>query len=164
MPPRSVGGVEPFGYQDDELDGANLYRTGDRLEATGSYAFAAGARAAGIVYVGYLRRQEGEFTDEVRIVPAQDLLFGGLGFRTPVGRAVLAPSVDVRLVSRADGAEEGYIATVGASAELPAGTFTIVPSVRSRFGNAVLNTDAESAVTGFDVGVAVRFGGVAARR
>ena len=146
-------------YQNDELDGANLYQSGDRLQATGSYAFAAGPRAAGIVYLGYLRRSEGEFSGITRIVPAQDLVFTGGGFRVPFGSILLAPSLDLRLVSRADGAEEGYTAAFGVAAEMAAGSVLLVPSLRGRVGNVVLSEGVESGFTGFDIGFGVRFGG-----
>jgi hypothetical protein len=145
-------------YADDELDGANLFSTGDRYQALGSYAFAAGGRGNGIVYAGYLHRGEGEFDEGADVVPAQGLAFGGVGLELPAGRALLQPSVDLRLLRQEDGTGQGYTAGVGGSAEVPAGTITFIPTVRGRFGNVMLRDDAESGFTGVEVGLALRFG------
>lgn len=145
-------------YADDELDGANLFSTGDRYQAVGSYAFAAGARGNGIVYAGYLHREEGRFDEGANVLPAQGLAFGGLGLELPAGRTLLRPSVDVRLLRQEDGTGQGYTAGVGGSAEVPVGTLTFIPTVRGRFGNVILRDDAESGFTGVEVGLALRFG------
>jgi hypothetical protein len=145
-------------FASDEIDGANLFQTGNRYQAIGSYAFAAGARASGIVYAGYLRRDEGEFEEDPRPFPAQDLVFGGVGLEWPVGRVLLQPAVDLRLLRRDDGTGQGYTAAVGGSAELVAGSMTFVPMVRGRFGNVLLRENAESGFTGVELGLALRFG------
>lgn len=145
-------------FADDELDGSNLFRTGDRYQAVGSYAFAAGGRGNGIVYAGYLHRGEGEFEDETDVMAAQGLAYGGFGLELPAGRALLQPSVDLRLLRRDDGTGQGYTAGIGGSAEVPAGTLTFIPTVRGRFGNVMLRDDAESGFTGVELGLALRFG------
>lgn len=145
-------------YQDDEIDGSNLFRTGNRYQVVGSYAFAAGARSAGIVYGGYLRRQQGEFLDDGRIWPAQDLIFGGLGFELRAGGVLVRPSGDLRVLRRDDGVDQGYTADLGGSLEFPAGGMTVIPSLRGRFGNVLLLEDIESSFTGFELGFALRFG------
>ena len=147
--------VQRFGG--DEIDGSNLFQTGDRYQAVGSYAFAAGATGNGIVYLGWLHRDASEFTQEDRLMPAQDLAFGGAGLEMPAGRVLLKPSVDLRLLRRGDGAGQGYTAGIGGTAEVPAGMFTLLPTLRGRFGNATLSDDVESGFTGFEVGLTLRF-------
>lgn len=145
-------------FASDELDGGNLFQTGDRYQAVGSYAFAAGARGNAIVYAGYLHRGEGEFEDDPEVLPAEGLAFGGFGLELPAGRMLLQPSVDLRLLRRDDGAGQGYTAGIGGSAEVPAGSITFIPTVRGRFGNVMLRSDAESGFTGVELGLALRFG------
>lgn len=145
-------------YQDDELDGSNLFRTGNRYQVVGSYAFAAGASNAGILYGGYLRREQGEFLDDGRIWPAQDLIFTGIGFELRAGRVLVRPSGDLRVLRRDDAVDQGYTADLGGSLEFPAGGVTLIPSLRGRFGNVVLLEDVESSFTGFELGFALRFG------
>jgi hypothetical protein len=145
-------------YSDDEIDGGNLFRTGDRYEAIGSYAFAAGERAAAIAYFGYLHRGEGEFQDDTFLVPSQDLAFGGVGLDTYAGSVRLRPSVDVRVLRRDDGVGQGWTAQAGGTVEIPAGWMTLAPTVRGRFGNLLLQEDAESRFAGFEAALAIRFG------
>jgi hypothetical protein len=145
-------------FQSDEIDGDNLFQTGNRYQATGSYAFAAGAAANAIVYAGYLRRDEGDFAEEPSVLPAQDLFFGGAGLEWPLGRALVRPAVDVRVLRRADGTEQGYTATVGGSADVPVGSLTLAPTARGRFGNVLLRDQAESGFSGVELSLTLRFG------
>jgi hypothetical protein len=145
-------------FQSDEIDGDNLFQTGNRYQAVGSYAFAAGSAANGILYAGYLHRDAGEFEDEQDVLPAQDLFFGGAGLEWPLGRARLKPSVDLRVLRRDDGTEQGYTATVGGMADIPAGRITLIPTARGRFGNVLLRDEAESGFSGVELGLALRFG------
>lgn len=139
----------------DVSAGSNIYQAGDRLQALASYAFAAGTRAGGIVYAGYLRRGEGRYTEIVQLTPAQDLIYSGTVFRIPVRGAVLTPSLDARVISRDDGTDQGYNLTIGSGAELQLGPTLITPSVRARFGSVTVRSDAESGFTGIEIGVAV---------
>jgi hypothetical protein len=146
-------------YDDDVLGGQNLYQSGNRYQAIGSLAFAAGARSSGAVYAGVSHREQGTFLDASREAPSQDLLLAGAGLRIPVGRGALVPGVDGRVFRSADGVGQGYATGAGAALELPLGGMTLVPSVRGRFGNVIARENAESAFTGVDAGLMVRFGG-----
>lgn len=164
---RSIAGRSKLslrvGYQrfgDDGLDGLNLFRSGDRYEATGSYAFPAGQRASAIVYAGFLRRDEGAYLGDPRTSASQDLLLAGGAMRTPFGTAVLTPTVDLRLVRRSDGVSQGYLGGVGAAAEFPLEGVTLIPSLRLQRGTVEIRQDLDSAVTGVEAGLAVRFGRV----
>jgi hypothetical protein len=144
-------------YGTDEAAGSNLYQAGDRMQVVGSYAFAAGARASGIAFAGYLRRGQGRYTDVVRVTPVQDLVYGGLGMRLPAAGVVLTPLADVRVVGRADGRDQGYTLSVGTGAEVGlGGSLLLVPSVRGRFGNLNVVDGVESRFTGFEVGATIR--------
>ena len=167
---RTVGSAGKFSlllsmqrFGDDELGGQNLYRSGDRYQGMVSYAFSAGARASGVVYSGWLRRQRGTFIDSSLFgsgaeTPAQDLILMGGGVRLPVGSLVLLPSVDTRVFRSADGEGQGYALGAGVGSELRAGRLTILPAVRARFGNVIAREDVESSFTGIEASAAIRFG------
>jgi hypothetical protein len=144
-------------HGEDRLSGQNLYRPGDRAQAVASYAFAAGALASGVVYAGYLRRQEGEYTSLARVTPAEDLLHAGVGFRLPLSaRLLLAPAAELRVVASGAGGEEGHVMALGTDAEVPLGGSLLVPGARVRFGSVTVVGGADSGFTGFEVGLKVR--------
>ncbi len=145
---------------EDRFSGQNVFRAGDRFQALGSYAFAAGARSSAILYAGVLHRAVGAYVLQLGPTPAsQDLLLAGGGARLPLGGAVLLPSLDMRVLRRADGNGDGAIAGLGASLELPLGGATLVPSARARIGRVLLDPTSDSGFTGFDLGLGLRFGG-----
>ncbi|MGH7468250.1 MAG: hypothetical protein ACRENP_09715 [Longimicrobiales bacterium] len=144
---------------EDEVDGNNLFRAAPRYEAVGSYAFALNS-GAGIVYLGYLRRAGGEYLQVQRILPVEELLFAGTGVEVRVGAGKLRPRVDLRVLRREDGVGQGYTASLGADFEWPIGTLVVIPTARARVGNVLLREAAESAFTGFDIGLGLRFGAI----
>lgn len=147
---------------EDEINGQNLFRPGDRFQARGSYAFTAGGGSAAIVYGGLLHRASGLFLGATaERSPDENLAFGGAGLRAPVGRGVLAPAIDARLARRSDGLEQGYTVGVGSSLEWPlgAGRLRLVPSARVRFGHLIVRQGQESGFSGVDLGLGLRFGG-----
>jgi hypothetical protein len=143
-------------FGQDQGDGTNLYQSGDRLQAVGSLAFAAGAQGTGIVYGGYLRRQQGQYTDVVRITPAQDLVYAGGALRRPMGGAVLVPSLDVRLLGNQSGVEQGRTVSGGVAVEIPAGAFDVVPRAQARFGSLTVRSGQASGFTGMQIGLSIR--------
>jgi len=143
-------------FGQDQGDGTNLYQSGDRLQAVGSLAFAAGSNGTGIVYAGYLRRQEGQYTTAVRITPAQDLIYAGTAFRRPVGGAMLVPSLDARILGNESGVEQGRTISGGLALEIPRGNFEIVPRAQARFGSLTVRTGQESSFTGMELGISIR--------
>jgi hypothetical protein len=146
-------------YAHDRLDGGNLYRSGDRYQLIGSYAFAGGRRASGVVYAGVLHRENGaSLAEPADDVPSQDLFLAGAGARVGIGRGALLPSVDARVFRSADGVGQGYGVGVGASAEVPAGALVLVPSARLRLGNVLVRDDSRSAFTGTELGLTLRRG------
>jgi hypothetical protein len=140
----------------DQTAGANFYQAGDRLQVVGSVAFASGPQSTGVVYVGYLQRKLGQFTNVVDVTPAQNLVYAGAGFRQPMGRITLVPSLDARLLSGEQGIGHGRNISAGLSAELPAGGVALVPLLRARFGKLIIRTGRESTFTGFELGLSIR--------
>jgi hypothetical protein len=72
---------------------------------------------------------------------------------------VLTPGIDVRVQTRGEGAFGGFVATGGVGAEAPLGSAVLLPSVRARFGNVKDSEGSASTLTGFELGLGVRFGG-----
>ena len=145
---------------EDAVDGSNLFRPGDRFQAMGSWAFAAGERSSGILYAGVFRRDQASFLVARPVQPpAQTLFMAGGGARLPVGRSVLLPSLDMRVLRRSDGLSQGVMAGLGGSAQIPLGGVTVLPEARARLGHVVVSEGSETGFTGFDLGLGVRFGG-----
>ncbi|HEX7243591.1 MAG TPA: hypothetical protein VF263_25115, partial [Longimicrobiaceae bacterium] len=146
-------------YGEDRLDGAGLFRAGSRYGAVASYAFPAGGAAGGIAWGGWSRREQGSFPgDPLRDAPSQDLLLLGGGLRVPTARGVLVPTLDARLLRTGGADATGYLAGAGLAMELPAGSLTVVPSVRARLGRVAPGAGVESGVAGAEVGVTLRHG------
>ena len=145
---------------EDRINGSNLYRPGDRFYAMTSYTFRAGVTGSGIVYTGLFHRSSGAYLLESAFdAPGEDLWLAGGGLRIPLRGAVLQPSVDLRVVRRSNGVDQGYLLGAGTSLEwVRAGGVTLIPSVRARFGNVLVREGIESGFTGLDAGLIVRFG------
>ncbi len=146
---------------EDRLSGSNVFRPGDRLQAVASYAFATGWRGSGLAYAGLLHRARGTYLIDLGAPPAAlNLFLVGGGLRVPVGASVLMPSVDARVLRRADGTGEGEIVGLGSAAELPIGAgLTLLPSVRGRLGRALASPGATTGFTGVELSLGARFGG-----
>lgn len=146
-------------YGDDELGGSNLYRSGNRVQVTGSYAFAAPRFSTALVYAGTIHRSRGTFLETPQSVASQNLLMTGAVMRMPVSWGVVVPTVDLRALRSGDGTDQGYTASVGGSLERAVGSLTLIPMVRARFGRVVVFEGARSAFSGVDLGLSTRFGG-----
>jgi hypothetical protein len=168
-----------FSYGDDELEGNNLYTSGNRIQVVGSYAFPTGGGASAVAYGGMLHRARGSVVDPLRTgtlttaadLPSQQLYLFGTSARMPLGRHRLLPTADVRLFRREDGVGQGYVLGLGSSAEVRlsgassdfsafAGSgVVLIPSVTVRFGELLVREGTESRFTGLDLGVGIRMGG-----
>lgn len=167
-------------YGDDQIEGQNLFQSGDRVQLIGAYAFPVGAGASGVTYAGFLHRTEGTAIATlgsaplgVDDAPAQTLFLIGSAMRRPLGGLLLVPAADLRVFRREDGVGQGYVLGVGTSAEYRLGGgsrgsggwttadrgLVLIPTLRLRLGNLLAAEDAESRFTGADVGLSVRFGG-----
>jgi hypothetical protein len=146
-------------FADDQIDGQNLYRAGDRLQLITSYAFAAGAASA-VLYGGVLHRSRSVVLTNDSDRPTQDLILAGGGMRLRTALGMLAPDADLRLFRSGDGIGQGYAGGVGTGLEVRAGAgMVLVPSARVRTGRIIARADAETRLLGIDAGLAVRFGG-----
>ncbi|HSW30322.1 MAG TPA: hypothetical protein VLH75_12635 [Longimicrobiales bacterium] len=152
-----VVGFQRFG--DDALDGANLFRSGNRIEAIGTYAFPMGYGGSAALYGGVLHRSQGSYLDAtVPGAPTQDLVLMGGMLRRGMGSGFLTPRADVRVFRSGDGVGQGYVAGVGAAYEMRAGNVTLAPSVTGRIGQVTVREGQESGITGFEAGLTLRFG------
>lgn len=152
-----VVGFQRFG--DDALDGANLFRSGNRVEVMGTYAFPMGYRGSAALYGGVLHRANGSYLDAtVPDAPTQDLILMGGMLRRGMGGGFLTPRVDVRVFRSQDGVGQGYVAGVGAAYEIRSGSVTFAPTVTGRIGQVTVREGQESGITGFEAGLTLRFG------
>jgi hypothetical protein len=145
---------------EDRANGNNLFRPGNRFLGMSSYSFRAGAAGSAIVYAGFYHRSAGSYLLEASLdAPTEGLWLAGGGMRIPLGGVVLQPSLDLRVLNRGDGTDQGYGLGAGTTLEWRrAGGITWVPLVRARFGNMLVREGVESGFTGFDAGLLVRFG------
>jgi len=146
-------------YGDDEVEGQNLFRTGDRLQARASYSFAAGTGGSAVVYAGYLHRSEGTFLEELEPRPSQGLMYAGAGLRHPMRGMVLVPTAELRIQRRDDGRDQGTLAGVGASLEIPVQQIQVIPHFKLRGGSVQIRDGVDSGVLGVELGASVRHGG-----
>jgi len=148
-------------YDKDRVNDVNLYRAGNRLEATASYAFAAGPRSSAVIWAGGHHRAAASPENPAagtQVSPASDILFAGAALRMPIATGVITPRIDVRGVGGRNGANSGYTAMVGVSAELPAGGLVLAPTLQVGLGSIEPATGTRSTAVGADIGFVVRFG------
>lgn len=146
-------------FSDDARDGTNVYRSGNRLNATASYAFPARGGGAGVLYAGVVHRSDGTSLGAAGggDRPSQDLVLLGSRFRFTWGSARIQPRVDGRFFRSEDGRGQGYAAGAGASVELPGERITWTPNATVRFGNLEVTEGRESGFTGVEIGLRARF-------
>jgi hypothetical protein len=143
-------------YGDDEVTGENLFRSGDRLQVRGSYAFGVGLAGSGVVYGGYLHRSEGTFLQQVETRPAQGLFFAGGGLRRPWGPGVMVPDLELRVHRRDDGVGQGFLGSLGVALEVAAGALQVEPRLRLHGGSVLVREGVRSGVLGGELGVNLR--------
>lgn len=147
-------------YGDDLQNGTGFYRSGNRLQGIGSYAFAVGRRSSAMAYLGAMYRAEGQELQGLPPIGARTLFMAGGGGRIRVGRNLLLPTADLRVLRSEDGVDQGLNVRLGAAAELAVGSTLLVPFGRVHFGTlAVVKATEQSTYVGFDLGLGVRFGG-----
>ncbi len=147
-------------HSEDALDGTNLYRSGNRIQAVTSYSFAPGARTSAILYGGVFHRSQGTaLLQSASDAPGQQLFMVGGGMRFPRAWGVLVPSVDSRVFRRDDGAGQGWISGAGVAAEIRMGGQTLIPAVRGRFGSVLVREGSESGITGLEFSLTTRLRG-----
>jgi hypothetical protein len=160
------------GYQrfsDDEIVGANLFKSGSRIQSTVSLAFPLGLRSSALVYGGVNHRSQGTLLLDQSVLgaagdsPSQQLFLAGTDLRIPLGRAsALLPSAELRVFRAEDGASQGWLASAGTSLDLRlAGNsasrrIVLSPSARVRTGNVIVEEGADSGIFGWELGLIVR--------
>ncbi len=150
-----------LGYQHqsaDHLAGNNLFRSGDRFQAIGSYAFRVGRASSGIVYAGGQQRQHGSALLDITVdAPAQTLILFGGGLRRPWGTGVLSPSADFRVLRSQDGLAQGYTASLGSSGEWPVGRVKLGPQLRVHAGRVLVRQGSETMFGGAELALGCHF-------
>ena len=160
-------GLQSFG--EDEAQGNNLFKSGNRLEGVMSYAFALGLRGSALAYAGIYHRENGSLLTEDQVIdgaadsPSQQLFMGGVNVRTvPNRRFSILADGDIRVFRSEDGVGQGWVGTVGVSLSLliagrPSGTRLVLsPAGRYRLGHVTVREGAESGLTGWEAGVTLR--------
>jgi hypothetical protein len=161
-------GLQSFG--DDEVEGANLFRSGTRIQGVVTYAFALGMRSSALVYGGMNHRSSGTaqlleaVLPGVSDSPAQQLFMGGTNFRLAFGRGHAILSRAELLVYRAeDGRSQGWVGTLGPSFDWRiTGTsasrqLVLVPSAYLRTGNVIVEDGLETGFLGWEAGLTLRW-------
>ena len=149
-------------FSDDATDELNLYRSGNRLQGIGSYAFAVGRRSSAVIYAGAMHRAGGAYqVPDVPLLAAgpQTLFMAGAGARVRVRGALVLPALDLRVLRSEDGIDQGVASRVGVAAEFRTRSgWTLVPVVRLHLGGIQVVQDVESTFLGADLGLTVRVG------
>jgi len=160
-------GFQNFG--NDQIGGGDLFRSGNRLEGTFTYAFAVGRRSSALLFGGVSHRANGSLLDPSSSLgaatdsPAQQLFRFGTNVRLPIGRrAALLPTLEARVFRAEDGASQGWMTTAGASLDVriaggPSGQrLVLAPSARMRLGRVIVSEGLETGVTGWEAGLTLR--------
>ena len=149
-------------YGKDELNGSNLFQSGNRFQVMGSLAFPMSAASSGIVYAGVTHRQGGSLLSELPIgdaSSAQNLLVIGGGLRRPLGAAVLQPDVELRVLRRADSAGQGIDLGIGATVEVRRPRATFAPFARAHVGRLEVLPGDPGGILGLEIGLTTRLRG-----
>ncbi len=149
-------------YGQDQINGLNLFQSGNRLQAMGSVAFPMGPTSSGVVYAGITHRQRSALLSDLpysQSLPSQNLLLIGGGFRRPVGSVVLKPDAEIRVLRRADSSGQGIDAGVGATVELRTTHAVFEPSARLHVGQLEVISGSPGSLFGFEIGLTARLRG-----
>jgi len=132
-----TAGLTYQNFQDDQVEGRNLFQAGTRVLVDGSYAFRAGGNTW-TVFAADIWRENGDLFldiidgngavvgDTTLVTAKQNLVMAGVTGSLPVGsRFRVRPTVDVRIQSReeSDGNTAGSGTIFGIGADLPLRVF-----------------------------------------
>jgi hypothetical protein len=156
-------------YGNDELAGADLFRSGNRFEVMASYAFAVGGRSSALIFGGVNHRANGTLLSQGTALggasdaPSQQLFRLGANVFVPLGRRMtLRPTAEARIFRASDGASQGWLGSAGTGVEWRiTGTSTgrrllLAPSGSVRFGRVIVSDGVETGVTGWEAGLSLR--------
>jgi len=163
----AVVGLQRFG--NDEVGGNELFRSGSRVEAVMSYAFALGLRSSALVYGGVYHRTNGTLLSQTSALrsasdsPSQQLFIGGTNLRLPLGRrAALLPSAEMRVFRAEDGASQGWVASAGSALDVrlwgasSGRRLVLTPTAQGRLGRVIIGEGLETGLVGWEAGVVLR--------
>lgn len=165
-------------FQADQMDDADVFTPGNRLEGMAAWSLALGGRESVTVSAGARSRGSG-VTDSgfgglldsqalfpgAGIQPGRTLLFGEAGARVDRSRWVARPTVGLRVLRSGDGMHQGWLASAGGGGDvrLTGGRggrrLLLVPQATVSYGRLVVASDAASPVVAVQLGVGLRWEG-----
>lgn len=149
-------------YGEDQINGNNLFQSGNRFQALASLAFPMGTASSGIAYASVTHRQRSRLLADFPMALAsasQNLVIIGGGFRRPLGNAVLQPDAELRVLRRSNAAGNGLDLGIGATLELHRTHAVFAPSARLHVGRLDVGSGESSGLLGFELGLSARIGG-----
>jgi len=154
-------------YSDDQIDGRNLFAPGNRWRGDLAYSFRTGVSSTWTLYAADVRRENGDVSLQIVNAngqPVRDSIFtAGQQNMAVVGIAgatrSFRPSADFRLLTRESGADEGWLAGVGADFPRRSGSMDIIPNLRVSYGAMEGTTDEKHGFWGGEVSLTLRWGG-----
>lgn len=168
---KFTAGVTFQNYSDDKVDGRNLFAPGNRWRADVTYSFRTSPTSTWTLFFTDVRRENGDVTlriedaagnpvsDSTFQAGQQNLAVAGVAGAMRLGAINMRPSVDVRLLTRESGQDEGWLAGFGSDFPIRRGGTDIVPNVRVNYGQIEGTTDERHNVIGGEVGITLRWGG-----
>lgn len=167
-----TGGVTFQSYTDDQVDGRNLFRAGNRIRGDASYQFRAGA-GVWSVYATNLWRSQGDLTldivdskgdfvkDTTLHTGSQNLFAAGVIGALRIGAFLFRPQVDFRTQHRSEsGSDAGSGWITGFGGDLPVrlfGAYDFFPRFRVVVGSIVDPTGTNRSVLGGEFSGTVRW-------
>lgn len=170
---KFTGGVTFQTFQSDQLDGRNLFDSGDRVRVDASYAFRAGSTTWN-VFAANMWRSDGDLRlqiideagsvvrDSTVATGSQNLFMVGASGALPVGSTIyLHPSLDLQIQDRRDDpGESGSGWLLRGGFDLPLRLFTtfdFFPRVRASAGRLKNEQGLSKSFYGFEAGGTFRF-------
>lgn len=162
---KLTGGITYQNYTEDQLDGRNLFQAGARWRGDVALSFRTGPSAAWTLYAADIWREHGEVTqltlagnDSTFTTGKQNILVAGLAGSVRMSSTLtIRPSADLRMLTREDGVDEGWVGSAGFDLPLRRGRLDIVPALKAHFGSLEFN-DQKDRATGAEFGVTLRWG------
>lgn len=156
-------------FGNDQLGGADLFRSGNRIQALVSYAFAVGRRSSALLYGGVNYRENGTLITagsslgDASDAPSQQLFNAGTNIRVPLGRrAAILPSIEARVFRASDGASQGWVTSGGTTIEYrvaggASGRRVVLgPTGQFRMGRVIVSEGVETSLMGWEAGLTLR--------
>jgi hypothetical protein len=170
---KFTGGLTFQSFSDDQLDGRDLFASGNRYRGDVALSFRSGPSTSWPLYVADIWREEGDLTlqvlssggavtgDSILTVGSQNLLIAGIsGSLRASGSVTIRPTVDVRVQSQARSvAGDGWLVGGGGDVPIRAGSLDLFPGARVFVGSLSGPTGESGSVFGGEASLTVRWGG-----